>query len=168
MDYGTNIRVGEQTFLNVNTMVVDTCLITIGARTMFGPNCQLYSGTHPVDPALRNGLNGPESGKEIHIGEDCWLGGNAIVLPGVTIGKGATIGAGSVVTKVKLLRLWSSILSADQRSVQDVPAFHVAAGNPARVLRKIETAMDKDQDTTAIPASREGAEGAETIIAKET
>lgn len=67
---------------------------------MFGPNVSLYSGKHPLDPALRNGLKGPETGEPITIGEDCWLGGNVIVLPGVTIGKGATVGAGSVVTKV--------------------------------------------------------------------
>ena len=65
-----------------------------------GPNVSLYSGTHPLDPALRNGTRGPEAGKEIHIGEDCWFGGDVVVLPGVTIEKGVTIGAGSVVTKV--------------------------------------------------------------------
>jgi acetyltransferase-like isoleucine patch superfamily enzyme len=87
-------------FINSNCVIIDTCLVTIGARTLLGPNVSLYSGTHPLDPALRNGTEGPETGKEIHIGEDCWLAGNVIVLPGVTIGKGATIGAGSVVTKV--------------------------------------------------------------------
>ena len=79
---------------------MDTCIISIGARTIVGPNCSFYSGTHPLDPALRNGLLGPENGKEIHIGEDCWFGGNVIVLPGITIGRGCTVGAGSVVTKV--------------------------------------------------------------------
>lgn len=68
-----------------------------------GPNVSLYSGIHPLDPVLRNGTRGPEAGKEIHIGEDCWFGGDVVVLPGVTIGKGVTIGAGSVVTKVCLL-----------------------------------------------------------------
>lgn len=100
MDYGTNVRIGLGTFLNFNTVFIDTCLITVGARTLFGPNCSLYSGTHPLDPAVRNGLKGPETGKEIHIGEDCWLGGNVVVLPGVKIGRGCTVGAGSVVTKV--------------------------------------------------------------------
>ncbi len=71
-------------------------------------------------------MDGPESGKPILIGEDCWLAGNVTVLPGVTVGRGAVVGAGSVVTK-------------------DVPAFHVVAGNPARILRKIETAMDPEQ-----------------------
>ncbi|PGH08927.1 hypothetical protein GX51_00984 [Blastomyces parvus] len=122
VDYGFNIRVGAGAFINFNCVILDTCLVTIGARALLGPNVSIYSGTHPLDPALRNGTKGPELGKEVHIGEDCWIGGNVDILPGVTIGKGATIGAGSVVTK-------------------DVPAFHVAAGNPARILRRIETSM---------------------------
>lgn len=100
MDHGFNVKVGQGVYINVNCVIIDTCPIFIGARTLFGPNVHLYSGGHPVDPAIRNGLLGPESGKEIHIGEDCWLGGNVTVLPGVTIGRGCTIGAGSVVTKV--------------------------------------------------------------------
>ncbi|KAH8696005.1 trimeric LpxA-like protein [Talaromyces proteolyticus] len=104
-DYGYNVRVGKGVFINFNCVIIDTCLVTIGARTLFGPNVHLYSGTHPLDPAVRNGFEGPETGKEVHIGEDCWLGGNVTVLPGVTIGRGATIGAGSVVTKVRPLSL---------------------------------------------------------------
>ncbi|RJE26266.1 hypothetical protein PHISCL_01424 [Aspergillus sclerotialis] len=122
VDYGFNVKLGKGVFINFNCVIIDSCLVTIGARTMFGPNVHLYSGTHPLDPAIRNGTQGPESGKEIHIGEDCWIAGNVTILPGVTVGKGATVGAGSVVTK-------------------DVPAFHVVAGNPARVIRKIETSM---------------------------
>lgn len=76
-----------------------------------------------VDSAVRDGINGPEFAKEIHVGEVCWLGGNVIVLPGITVGKGALIGAGSVVTK-------------------DLPAFHMVAWNPAKILRKIQTKMD--------------------------
>lgn len=87
-------------FINFNCTILDTCLVTIGARTLFGPNVSLYSATHPLDPDVRNGTKGPETGKEIHIGEDCWIGGSVIVLPGVTIGNGAVVGAGSVVTKV--------------------------------------------------------------------
>ncbi len=126
MDYGYNVRIAAGAFLNANASFVDTCLISIGARTLVGPNCSFYSGTHPLDPVVRNGMDGPESGKPILIGEDCWLAGNVTVLPGVTVGRGAVVGAGSVVTK-------------------DVPAFHVVAGNPARILRKIETAMDPEQ-----------------------
>ncbi|TAQ87859.1 hypothetical protein B7494_g3821 [Chlorociboria aeruginascens] len=118
-DYGINIRLGRGVYINCNCTFIDTCLITIGARTLIGPNCSFFSGTHPLDPFLRNGIKGPELGAPITIGEDCWFGGNAIVCPGVTIGRGVTVGAGSVVTK-------------------DVPDFHVVVGNPARILRKIE------------------------------
>ncbi|KAM5361419.1 hypothetical protein ACJZ2D_013109 [Fusarium nematophilum] len=119
MDYGTNVKVGSNVFINSNCTIIDTRTVTIGSRTLFGPNVSLYSGAHPLDPELRDGTNGPESGAPITIGEDCWLGGNVVVLPGVTIGKGSTVGAGSVVTK-------------------DVPPYHVVAGNPARILRKLE------------------------------
>lgn len=71
-DYGFNIKLEDNAFLNFNSTFVDTCPITIGARTLIGPNCSFYSGTHPLDPALRMGLEGPESGKPINIGEDCW------------------------------------------------------------------------------------------------
>jgi acetyltransferase-like isoleucine patch superfamily enzyme len=121
-DYGVNVILGQGMFLNFNSTFVDTCPIRIGARTLVGPHCSFYSGTHPLDPAVRNGLAGPETGRPINIGDDCWIGGNVIVLPGVTIGRGSTVGAGSVVTK-------------------DVPPFHVVAGNPARILRKIESAL---------------------------
>lgn len=126
MDYGFNVRLGKGVFLNFNSVFLDTCLITIGARTLVGPNVSFYSATHPLDPLVRNGLKGPEAGKEIHVGEDCWIGGNVIILPGVTIGRGSVVGAGSVVTK----------------SVAD---FTVVAGNPARFIKKIETAMDPSQ-----------------------
>ncbi|KAH6962598.1 galactoside O-acetyltransferase [Ilyonectria sp. MPI-CAGE-AT-0026] len=119
MDYGYNLKIGEGAFINFNSTWIDTCLITIGARTLIGPNCSFYSGTHPLDPEVRNGTRGPESGKPITVGEDCWFGGNCIVLPGVTIGRGVTVGAGSVVTK-------------------DVPDRVVVAGNPARVIRKLD------------------------------
>ncbi|KAL7947273.1 trimeric LpxA-like protein [Trichoderma barbatum] len=117
MDYGYNVKLGKNVFVNSNSTWIDTCSITIGARTLIGPNCSFYSGTHPLDHRVRNGTRGPESGKPITVGEDCWFGGGVTVLPGVTIGKGVVIGAGSVVTK-------------------DVPEGVVVAGNPARVLRK--------------------------------
>ncbi|OOF91907.1 hypothetical protein ASPCADRAFT_56478 [Aspergillus carbonarius ITEM 5010] len=105
MDYGTNVKVGSNVFINFNCTFVDTCTISIGARTLVGPNVSFFSGTHPVDPDLRNGTCGPEFGRPITVGEDCWIAGNAIILPGVTIGNGCTVGAGSVVTKVLTL-LW--------------------------------------------------------------
>lgn len=130
IDYGTNVRLGRNVLLNDNCTILDTCLVSIGSRTMVAPNVSFYSATHPLDPQLRNGTRGPELGKEIHVGEDCWIGGGAIVLPGVTIGRGSTVGAGSVVTK-------------------DVPPFHVVAGNPARIIRKIETIMSKESSEEA-------------------
>lgn len=118
-DYGFNVFIKPRAFVNFDSTFIDTCPITIGARVLVGPHCSFYSGGHPVDPALRNGLLGPESGKPIVIEDDCWIGGGVTVLCGVTIGRGSTVGAASVVTK-------------------DVPPYHVVAGNPARILRKIE------------------------------
>ncbi|EGY14952.1 maltose O-acetyltransferase [Verticillium dahliae VdLs.17] len=123
-------RLGRNVYVNVNSTWIDTCLISIGSRTLIGPNCSFFSGTHPLDPTLRNGTQGPESGKPITIGDDCWFGGNCIVLPGVTIGRGVTVGAGSVVTK-------------------DVPDHVVVAGNPARVIKKVEVSVPAE----TIPAT---------------
>ncbi|TGO58826.1 hypothetical protein BOTNAR_0174g00170 [Botryotinia narcissicola] len=119
VDYGINLRIGKGVYINFNCVFLDTCLITKGARTLIGPGCSFYAATHPLDPFLRNGVNGPELGAPITIGEDCWFGGGVTVCPGVTIGRGCTMGAGSVVTK-------------------DVPDFHVVAGNPAKIIKKIE------------------------------
>ncbi|OAA52940.1 Trimeric LpxA-like protein [Cordyceps fumosorosea ARSEF 2679] len=130
-EYGFNIRLGESTWVNWNTTFHDTVPVTIGARSLVGPNCAFYCGAHHVDPALRDGDRGLWFERPIIVGEDCWIGGNVVVLGGVTIGRGCTIGAGSVVTR-------------------DVPAFHVATGNPARILRKIETAMDGGGEEEAV------------------
>jgi len=110
--------IGKGVYINFNCTFLDTCTISIGARTLIGPNCSFYAASHPLYPFLRNGTQGPELGAPINIGEDCWFGGNVVVLPGITIGRGVTIGAGSVVTK-------------------DVPDFVVVAGNPARVIKHI-------------------------------
>lgn len=118
-DYGYNIETGEKVFFNFNCVVLDVAAIKIGARSMFGPNVQIYTATHPMDAATRS--SGVEFAKPITIGEDVWVGGGAVICPGVTIGDRAVIGAGSVVTK-------------------DIPADVFAAGNPCRVIRPIEQA----------------------------
>jgi acetyltransferase-like isoleucine patch superfamily enzyme len=102
IDYGTNVTLGSNVYINFNCVILDTCKVHIGSRTLIGPDVKFYSGTHPLDPLLRNGTQGPELGKEIVVGEDCWIGGSVTILPGVHVGKGSTIGAGSVVTKVRL------------------------------------------------------------------
>ncbi|BGP17918.1 hypothetical protein JCM10213_003925 [Rhodosporidiobolus nylandii] len=119
-DYGTMIKIGKNVFANFGFICLDTCQITIGDRVLFGPNVQLYAASHPLDPAIRNGTAGPENGGPIEIGDDCWFGGQVVVLANVKIGRGVTVGAGSVVTK-------------------SVPPFTVVAGNPARVIKKIES-----------------------------
>lgn len=145
-----NHRLGTNVFINQNSTWIDTCLISIGARTLVGPNCSFYSGTHPLDPTVRNGTRGPETGQPITIGEDCWLGGNVIVLPGVTIGKGATVGAGSVVTK-------------------DVEPYTVVVGNPARAIRKIEVGVSGggEDDGAGMERGVEALAGENTFEAEE-
>ena len=114
-DYGRNIEMGERVFFNFNCVVLDVCRVEIGSFTLFGPAVQIYTATHPFNAELRRR---EESGKPIHIGSDVWVGGGAIILPGVRIGSRAVIGAGSVVTR-------------------DVPEGVFAGGNPCRVLREI-------------------------------
>ncbi|KAG4438846.1 hypothetical protein IFR05_005686 [Cadophora sp. M221] len=140
VDYGTNLRIGKGVYINFNCTFLDTALITIGSRTLIGPGCSFFAATHPLDPFLRNGINGPELGGAITVGEDCWFGGNVTVCPNVTIGRGVTVGAGSVVTK-------------------DVPAFHVVAGNPAHIIKKIEP---KEPDPTLVAS-----EDKEVVVAAE-
>jgi maltose O-acetyltransferase len=111
-DYGTNIRIGDGVFLNFNCVILDVVEVTIGDRTQIGPAVQIYAADHPRDPETRRA--GLEFGRPVRIGSDVWIGGGAILLPGVTIGDGAVIGAGSVVTR-------------------DVAAGVTVAGNPARV-----------------------------------
>lgn len=115
-DYGTNIILGEKVFFNFNCVLLDVAKITVGSRTLFGPNVQIYTATHPVNYLERS--SGLEYGKSIQIGEDVWIGGGAIICPGVKIGNRSIIGAGSVVTK-------------------DIPGNVVAAGNPCRVIREL-------------------------------
>jgi maltose O-acetyltransferase len=114
-DYGANIALGERVFFNFNCVVLDVCPVRIGGFTLFGPAVQIYTAMHPEDAAQRRGR---EFGRPVEIGEDVWVGGGAIILPGVTIGARAIIGAGSVVTR-------------------DIPEGVFAAGNPCRVLRPV-------------------------------
>jgi maltose O-acetyltransferase len=121
-DYGYNITAGERVFFNFNCVVLDVAPVTIGSRTLFGPNVQIYTATHPMDHRER--ASGLEYAKPITIGEDVWVGGSAVLCPGVTIGDRSVIGAGSVVTK-------------------DIPADVFAAGNPCRVVRAIEKEKER-------------------------
>jgi maltose O-acetyltransferase len=114
-DYGSNILLGERVFFNFNCVVLDVCLVKIGDFTQFGPAVQVYTATHPMNAALRRQ---EEFGKPIEVGSDVWVGGGAILCPGVKIGARSVIGAGSVVTR-------------------DVPEGVLAAGNPCRVIRAI-------------------------------
>jgi maltose O-acetyltransferase len=116
VDYGTNITIGARTFVNFNLTALDVARITIGEDCQIGPNVQLLTPTHPVQPRPRR--DKLEAALPITIGDNVWLGGGAIVCPGVTIGDDSVIGAGAVVTK-------------------DVPAGVVAVGNPARPVRTL-------------------------------
>ncbi|KAI9679609.1 MAG: hypothetical protein M1829_001571 [Trizodia sp. TS-e1964] len=139
-DYGINLYLGQNVFINFNCVVLDTCAVRIGSRTLIGPNVNFYAGMHPLEPEIRNGTSGPELGKEISVGDDCWIGGNVTILPGVSIGRGSTIGAGSVVTR-------------------DIPPFHVAAGNPAKLMRKLDTTLEDEEGAEPGPVVGEMAEG---------
>jgi acetyltransferase-like isoleucine patch superfamily enzyme len=104
-----------------STTILDCALVTIGDRVLFGPNVSIYTATHETD--IQSRRDNIEYAKPITIGNDCWIGGNVVVLPGVNIGKGCTIGSGSVVTK-------------------DIPDWSVAVGSPARVIKKVDPKPD--------------------------
>ncbi len=112
-DYGYNIESGENVYFNVNCVGLDTMKVKIGSNVFFGPGAQVYTATHPLDAIERRST---EFSKPVTIGDDCWIGGNAVICPGVTIGNGCVIGSGAVVTK-------------------DIPDNSLAVGNPARVIR---------------------------------
>jgi maltose O-acetyltransferase len=114
-DYGANIELGERVFFNFNCVILDVCPVRIGEYTMFGPSVQIYTAMHPLDAQARRGK---EFGRPVEIGSDVWVGGGAIINPGVSIGSRCVIGSGSVVTR-------------------DVPEGVFAAGNPCRVIREI-------------------------------
>lgn len=121
-DYGCNIEVGDNFFANYHCVILDNGGVKIGNDVMFAPNVSLYTVGHPLDAELRN--QGWEQAKPIIIGNNVWIGGNVVILPGVVIGDNVVIGAGSVVTK-------------------DIPANSLALGNPCKVLRQI-TAADRE------------------------
>jgi maltose O-acetyltransferase len=116
-DYGSNIITGEKVFFNFNCVVLDVMQVTIGSRTLFAPNVQIYTATHPLDHRKR--ATGLEYAKPVRIGEDVWVGGSVVICPGVSIGDRSIIGAGSVVTR-------------------DIPDDVLAAGNPCKVIRKLK------------------------------
>lgn len=120
-DYGDQIYIGDKSFINFNVSMIDLGEIRIGNRVLIGPGTGLFTAIHPIAPEIR--ATGMEKGLPITIDDDVWIGGNVTILPGVKIGKGAIIGAGSVVTK-------------------DIPKMTISAGNPAKVIREI-TENDK-------------------------
>ena len=115
-DYGNHIKVGKNFFANYNCTFLDVAAITFGDNCLLGPNVSIYTAGHPVHPHSRNSRY--EYGIAVTVGNDVWLGGCTVICPGVTIGDGCVIGAGSVVTK-------------------DIPPYSIAAGNPCRVIRTI-------------------------------
>jgi maltose O-acetyltransferase len=114
-DPGYNVQIGEAAFLNFNCVILDPLPVRIGPHTVIGPGVQILAADHPRDPALRR--KHLRSGKPVIIGENVWIGGGAVILPGVTVGDNAIVGAGSVV-------------------VEDVPAEALVVGNPARLARQ--------------------------------
>ncbi|NDJ58631.1 maltose O-acetyltransferase [Enterobacteriaceae bacterium 4M9] len=115
-DYGYNIHVGENFYTNFDCVILDVCPVYIGDNCMLAPGVHIYTATHPVDATLRT--SGIEYGIPVRIGNNVWIGGRAIINPGVTIGDNAVVASGSVVVK-------------------DVPANCVVAGNPARVIKQL-------------------------------
>ncbi|KIX90698.1 hypothetical protein TP70_06140 [Staphylococcus microti] len=115
-DYGTNISVGDNFYVNANSTWLDAATITIGNNVKIGPNVQLITINHPLDPDERR--TGIEYAAPIVVEDDVWIGAGVIILPGITIGQGATIAAGSIVTK-------------------NVPARTVVGGNPAKMIKQL-------------------------------
>ncbi|KAI9734857.1 MAG: hypothetical protein M1834_001937 [Cirrosporium novae-zelandiae] len=121
VDYGCNISLGDRFYANFNLVILDCSLVTIGDRVMFGPFVSIFAATHETEVQSRR--DNIEYAREVTIGNDCWIGGHVTILPGVHIGKGCTIGAGSIVTK-------------------DIPPWSVAIGSPAKVVKKVTPVED--------------------------
>lgn len=115
-DYGYNIHVGENFYANFDCTILDVCEVHIGDNCLLAPGVHIYTATHPLDPEVRN--SGAEYGKPVRIGNSVWIGGRAVINPGVTIGDNVVIASGAVVTK-------------------DVPSNVVVGGNPARVIKTL-------------------------------
>ncbi|KAJ9347816.1 hypothetical protein DTO027B9_8823 [Paecilomyces variotii] len=124
-DYGCNIIIGKDCFINWNLTVLDTSLVVIGDRVQIATGVSIFTAGH--DTSVLSRRKGVEFGHPIFIEDDCWIGGNVVILPGVRIGKGSTIGAGSVVTA-------------------DIPPYSVAVGNPCRVKKTIQSVEEEEQD----------------------
>ena len=120
-DYGSHIEVGKNFFANYNCTIIDVAKVKIGDNCQMAPNVSIYTAGHPLHPVSRNSMY--EYGISVTIGDNVWIGGNTVIMPGVHIGSNTVIGAGSVVTK-------------------DIPDWVVAVGNPCRVIRQI-TEEDK-------------------------
>lgn len=117
VDYGYNIHTGSAFFANFDCVFLDVCEIRFGDRCMLGPGVHIYTATHPLDPLTRS--SGREYGMPVRIGDDVWIGGGALIMPGVTIGNRAVIASGAVVTK-------------------NVPDDVVVGGNPARIIKHLK------------------------------
>ena len=145
VDYGCNIYLGERFYANFDCIMLDVAPIRIGANVMFGPRVSLYTATHPLDSGVRNRV--VEYGKPITIGDGCWLGGNVVVNPGVTIGENTIIASGAVVTK-------------------NIPANVIAGGNPCRIIREL-TEQDRieweQQEAAYFAEQNTAADGGATL-----
>ena len=115
-DYGCNIHVGENFFANFNLTILDEARVEIGDNAFIGPNVSIFTACHPLDPESRNTF--VEWAEPVKIGNSVWIGGGAVILPGVTVGDNVVIGAGAVVTK-------------------DVPSNVAVGGNPARIIKHL-------------------------------
>ncbi|GAO15591.1 hypothetical protein UVI_02050240 [Ustilaginoidea virens] len=121
IDYGCNITVGDDFYSNFNLVILDCGLVRIGSRVQFGPSVSIYAATH--ETGVQSRRDGVEYARGVDIGDDCWIGGSTTIMPGVRIGKGCTVGSGSVVTR-------------------SIPDFCVAVGAPARVVKSVEAVAD--------------------------
>ncbi|KAF4967986.1 hypothetical protein FSARC_4547 [Fusarium sarcochroum] len=124
-DYGSNVSIGKNCFMNFGLTILDTSLVIIGDRVQMGPNVNIYTAGHETSVLSR--IKFIEFGHPIRIEDDCWIGGNVVILPGVTIGRGCTVGAGAVVTK-------------------SLPPYSIALGAPAKVVKTIQTLEEELED----------------------